>query len=148
MANHARRRAALATGLRREKARWTMLHPSLAPEAALFEEGTTELARAADRILRRHGKQIIGQQLVTRRLADIMIDLFGLAAVLSRVSTRIDDHGEAAAAVEREIARTYARQAKRRIDRAFASIDDNEDEQVKALAKHVLEVGSYPWDNV
>jgi len=148
LSDYARFRAALATGMTREKARWTMLHDSLAPEAALFEEGVTELARAADRILRKYGKGIIGQQLVTRRLADIMTDLFGLAAVLSRVSTRIDDHGEASAATEREIARAFAREAKRRIDRNFAGIDDNEDEQVKGLARHVLEVGKYPWDNV
>jgi alkylation response protein AidB-like acyl-CoA dehydrogenase len=148
LSDYARRRAALATGLRREKAKWTTLHPSLAPEAGLFEEGVTELARATDRILRRFGKGIIGQQLVTRRLADVMIDLFAMAAVLARVSTRIDDHGEAAAAVEREIARAFTRQARRRIDRAFAGIDDNEDDQVKALAAHVLELGGYPWDNV
>jgi acyl-CoA dehydrogenase family protein 9 len=71
-----------------------------------------------------------------------------VGAVLARVSTRIDDHGEAAAATDREIARAFTRQAKRRIDRSFAAIDDNEDEQVKALANHVLEVGGYPWDNV
>jgi alkylation response protein AidB-like acyl-CoA dehydrogenase len=147
LSDYARKRAALATGLRREKARWTTLHASLSTEAALFEEGTTELAKASDRILRRFGQKIIGEQLVTRRLADIMIDLFALAAVLARVSTRMDDHGEASAAGEREIARAFARQAKRRIDRAFAAIDDNEDEQVTSLARHVLEVGRYPWDN-
>ncbi|MFT3912999.1 MAG: acyl-CoA dehydrogenase family protein [Anaeromyxobacteraceae bacterium] len=148
LSDYARKRASLVTGLRREKGKWTMLHASLAEEAALHEEGTTELAKAADRILRRFGKKIIGQQLVTRRLADIMIDLFAMSAVLSRVSTKIDDHGEAAASVEREIAKAFVRQAKRRVDRNFAAIDDNEDEAVKSLAKHVLEVGRYEWDNV
>ena len=146
LSDYAKRRASLATGLRREKGRWTLLHGSLAAEAALFEEAATALARAADRILRQHGKKIIGEQLATRRLADIMIDLFALAAVLARVSTKIEDHGEASAATEREILRAFARQAKRRVDAALAGIDENEDALVKALAKHVLEVGKYEWD--
>jgi hypothetical protein len=125
-----------------------MLNPALAPEAALFEEATTALARAADRILRKHGKKIIGEQLATRRLADIMIDLFALAAVLARVSTKIDDHGEASAVTDREILKAFARQAKRRVDAAFAGIDDNEDPTVLGVAKHVLEVGRYAWDSV
>ena len=148
MSDYARKRAQLATGLRREKSRWTMLHPSLAAEAALFEEATTELARAADRILRKHGKKIIGEQLATRRLADIMIDLFALAAILARVSTQIDDHGEASAVTDREILRAFAGQAKRRVDATFAGIDDNEDVAVLGIAKHVLETGKYGWDNV
>ena len=75
-----------------------------------------------------------------------MIDLFVLAAVLARVSTRIEDRGEAAAAVEREILRAHARQAKRRVDAALAALDDNEDATVKGLAAHVLEAGRYTWD--
>jgi alkylation response protein AidB-like acyl-CoA dehydrogenase len=148
MSDYARKRASLATGLRREKARFTMLNPALAEEAALFEEATTELARAADRLLRKHGKRIIGEQLATRRLADIMIDLFALAAVLARVSTKIDDHGEASAGAEREILRAFARQAKRRVDAAFAGIDDNVDATVLSVAKRTLEVGRFEFDTV
>jgi len=148
MSDYAKKRASLATGLRREKAKFTMLNPTLAEEAALFEEATTALARAADRLLRKHGKKIIGEQLATRRLADIMIDLFCLASVLARVSTKIDDHGEASAFTDREILRAFATQAKRRVDVAFAGIDDNEDATVLRVAKHVLEIGKYGWDNM
>jgi len=148
LSDYAKRRARLATGLRRTKGKWTLLHPSLEAEAGVFEAGATELARAADRILRKHGKGIIEAQLATRRLADIMIDLFGLAAVLSRVSWRIDEAGPEAAATEREILRAYAAQARRRVDETFACIDDNPDSTVKALADHVTELGRYPWDNV
>jgi len=148
LSDYAKRRAQLATGLRREKGRWSLLHPSLAGEALLFEQAATALAVAADRILRKHGKKIIGEQLATRRLADIMVDLFALAAMLARVSTRIEDHGEASAEMERQIVRAFARQAKRRVDQNLAGIDDNEDPTVKQLAKHVLETGKYVWDNL
>jgi acyl-CoA dehydrogenase family member 9 len=148
LSDYAKRRASLATGLPRPKGRWTLLPSSLAEEAAIFEDAARALARATDRLLRRHGKKIVEAQLPTCRLADGMIDLFALAAILARVSTRIEDHGEAAAAMEKEILRTFARQARRRVAAALAEIDENEDASVEALASHVLEIGRYPWDNV
>ena len=77
-----------------------------------------------------------------------MIDLFALGAMLARVSTRVEDHGEAATAVERDILRTFARQARRRVDAALAGIDENEDASAEALANHVLETGRYAFDNI
>jgi alkylation response protein AidB-like acyl-CoA dehydrogenase len=148
LSDYAKRRAAFATGLRRMKGQWTLLHPSLATEAGLFEEATTALARAADREIRRLGKKIVGEQLVSRRLADAMIDLFALAAVLARVSTRIEDHGLAAVEVERDLLRTFALQAHRRAGAALGSLEDNEDTSLLAVARHVIEVGKYEWDNV
>jgi alkylation response protein AidB-like acyl-CoA dehydrogenase len=148
LSDYAKRRASLATGLRRPKGKWTLLAPAVAEEAAVFEACATALALATDRLLRRYGKKIVDAQLPTRRLADVMIDLFALGAMLARVSTRIEDHGEAAAAVEREILRTFAKQARRRVDAALAALDENEDASVEALANHVLEVGRYGWDNL
>ncbi len=148
MSEYAKRRASLATGIARTKGTWTLLSPALAEEAGIFQTATRDLALAADRLLRKHGKKIIGQQLATARLADVLIDLFALAAILARVSTRIEDHGEAAAAQEREILRAFAKQAKRRIGVALEGIEENEDASVDALAGHVLEVGRYEWDNI
>ena len=150
LSDYAKRRASLATGIRRPKGRWTLLAPQVAEEAAIFEAASRELAIATDRLLRKHGKKIIEAQLPTKRLADVMIDLFALGALLARVSTRIEDHGEAAARMEREILRVFARQAKRRVDGAFATMDEaeNEDAGVDALANHVLEAGRYTWDNI
>jgi hypothetical protein len=148
LSEYAKRRASLATGIHRTKGSWTMLSPALAAEAAVFEGATRDLAIAADRLLRKHGKGIIGQQLATGRLANVLIDLFALAAILARVSTRIEDHGEAAAAQEREILRAFSGQAKRRIGAALAGIDENEDASIDGLAGHVLEVGRYEWDNL
>ena len=148
LSDYAKRRASLATGLRRAKGTWTLLHPSLAEEQQAFEAATTALARAADRTLRRHGKRIIEEQLATRRLADALVDLFALGCVLARVSTAIDDRGADAAAPEREILRAFAAGARRRIDASLAGLDDGEDAAVLAVGERVLEAGRYPWDNV
>ena len=149
LSDYAKRRASLATGLRRAKGKWTLLHPSLAAEAEVFEACATDLAIAADRLLRKLGKKIVGAQLVTRRLADAMIDLFALACMLARVSTRLEDHGEAAAAAEKELLAAFAAQARRRIDANLAGLEaGEEDARLKGIAARLLEAGAYRWDNL
>jgi hypothetical protein len=148
LSDYAKRRASLATGLGGEKGRFTLVAPPLAEEARQFEDHARALALAADRLLRRHGKRIVDEQLACRRLADAMIDLFALAAVLARVSTRIEDHGEAAAERERELLRTFAAQARVRIDGALAGLDDPASRGLLALGDHAVEAGRYGWDNI
>jgi len=148
LSDYAKRRASLAAHLPREKGRFTLVSPPLAEEAKQFEDQARDLALAADRLLRRHGKKIVDEQLACRALADAMIDLFTLAAVLARVSTRIEDHGEAAAARERDLLHAFAAQARRRIRRSLATIEAPDEAGVLALGDHALESGRYVWDNV
>jgi acyl-CoA dehydrogenase family member 9 len=143
---YAIRRASLATGIPRAKSGFTKLDGLLAAEAEVFQDATRDLATATDRILRKHGKNIIGKQFASRRLADIMIDLFVLAAVLSRVNAALRDKGAEACARELEIARAFAFQAKNRIKTNLARIDDNEDEAIKSLADHAVEIERFAWD--
>ncbi|MEO5969303.1 MAG: acyl-CoA dehydrogenase, partial [Bdellovibrionia bacterium] len=137
-----------ATGIKQNKGSFDKLHPSVLPQREIFEKGVRTLAKAADRILRKHGKAIIGKQFATKRLADIMTDLFVLAAVLSRVSTSVQENGEANAAKELEILQAFASQVLRRTKDNFAQIDENDDELIKSLANHALENEKYIWDNV
>jgi alkylation response protein AidB-like acyl-CoA dehydrogenase len=146
--DYAVRRASLATGINRVKGNLTKIDPALRKHAAVFEDGTRDLAVAADRILRKHGKNIIGKQLATSRLADIMIDLFVLGCVLSRVNTSLVEKGAYEAAREIEVLQVFAFQAQRRIRGNFDAIDDNEDEAVKSLASHAFEFERYPWDTL
>ncbi len=146
LSEYARRQASLRTGIANERGRFTSVPTPLTEIAATFEAATRELAQAADRILRKHGRGIIGKQLASRRLADIMIDLFVFASVLSRVSTGIEQQGEAAMEKEIAILRAFAFQARDRIQLNFAHIDNNEDELVKALSDHAVASEGYPWD--
>jgi hypothetical protein len=99
-----------------------------------------------DRILRKHGKNIIGKQFATRRLADVMIDLFVLACVISRVTASIEAEGQEAATQEIEIARVFAGEVRGRARSNFRKIDNNDDESVKAIAEGAYERGGYGWD--
>jgi len=148
MSQYAIRRAALLTGVDRPKSRFTKTHPILRHHADIFEEGTRKLATAADRVLRKHGKKIVEKQFATRRMADIMIDLFVLSCVLSRVDAAYQEKGPEGAGRELEILEVTARMAKGHIDRNFRKIDDNDDELIKSLADFALEREGYAWDNV
>ena len=145
---YARRRASLATGLRREKTGFSMLHPAIKEKQELFEELTRDLAAAVDRVLRKHGKNIIGKQFATKRLADAMIDLFVFACTLSRVSTEIQERGATSVTKELEILEVLSGQVRRRVRSHFAKIDDNDDELIKSLADHALDAEGYTWDNL
>ena len=149
ISEYARRRASLATNvLKREKAGFSKLHPALEKQQIVFQELTRDLATAVDRVLRKHGKEIIGKQFASRRLADMMIDLFMLACTLSRVSTAVSEKGAAAVTKELEILEVLTGQVRRRVRSNFAKIDENDDELIKSLADHALDAEGYIWDNV
>jgi alkylation response protein AidB-like acyl-CoA dehydrogenase len=143
---YAKQRATWATGLPVSNPRMSKAHVALRAEADIFEDTARNLAAMTDRLLRKHGKGIIGKQFATRRLADVMIDLFVLGCVISRVTASIEAKGQDAAAEEIEIARVFAGQAVGRAKRNFRKIDDNDDELVKNIAESTYERGGYGWD--
>ena len=144
--DYARKQFTTTTGL--GKATFTKAHPSIKAHCQVFEECARNLSAAADRILRKHGKNIIHKQFATKRLADIMIDLFALACVISRVTAAINEKGEAKAAKEREILEVFAGQVSRRVRGNFGKIDDNDDELIKSLADFAFAEEKYSWDNI
>jgi alkylation response protein AidB-like acyl-CoA dehydrogenase len=144
--DYAKRRATWATGFPVSGSSMGKAHVELRPEADIFEDLARDLAAMADRLLRKHGKDIIGKQFATRRLADVMIDLWVLACVLSRVTAAIESKGADEAAEETHIARVLAGQVRGRARRNFRKIDSNDDELVKSLAEAAYERGGYGWD--
>ncbi len=149
ISEYARRRASLATNVfKRDAATFTKLHPALQKQQLAFESMTRDLATAVDQVLRKHGKNIIGKQFASKRLADMMIDLFVLASTLSRVSTAVEAKGASSVTRELEILEVFSNQAHRRFQDNFSQINENDDELVKSLANHALDLDGYTWDNV
>ena len=149
ISEYARRRASLATNVvKREKSEFTKLHPAVQVQQVVFQELTRDLATSVDRVLRKHGKEIIGKQFASRRLADMMIDLFMLACTLSRVSTAVSEKGAASVTKELEILEVLTGQVRRRVRSNMSKIDENDDELIKSLADHALDAEAYIWDNV
>jgi acyl-CoA dehydrogenase family member 9 len=146
LSEYALKHAAIRTGLVGEKLGWQLLHPGLSDQAEQFEEETRELAWVADRVLRRHGRKIFEKQFALRRIADILVDLFVLAAVLSRVNTALEDRGEEKSSRELEVARVFARRVRGRIRGNLRRVDVNDDELVKSIAGDAFEREGYGWD--
>jgi len=146
ISDYARKHLTYATGI--GKASLANVHPKVKPFAEKFDECVGQLAAAADRILRKHGKKIVEKQFATRRLADIMIDLYVLACVISRVSTALAEKGVKGAAKELSILEVFSGQVSRRVRGNFNKIDDNDDELIKELSDHAVASEGYTWDNV
>ncbi len=147
LSDYARKHAQLATG-RGETGKLQNLHEAIRPQADAFETEVRYLAQATDRILRKHGKNIVGKQFATKRLAEIMIDLFVLACTLSRVQASIDANGADKAAREIDILRVFTREARVRMKQSFRRIDNNDDELIKALADDACEAERFRWDTI
>jgi alkylation response protein AidB-like acyl-CoA dehydrogenase len=147
LSDYARKHAVLRTGIG-GNAKFTGINAAIQDQAQIFEEETRYLAQAADKILRKHGKAIIGKQLASHRLAEIMIDLFVMAATISRVQASIEAKGVEASALEIDILRTFTRAAKVRIKHNFRRIDTNDDEMLKAIADDAFSTEGFRWDTL
>jgi alkylation response protein AidB-like acyl-CoA dehydrogenase len=144
LSEYASRKMGQLTSIGRQ--RLTQVASPLEREAHACEQGIATLALAVESSLRRYGKNIIGQQLVTRRLADASIELFVGMCILSRVTALIKEKGVDRCQDELRIARIYTHQAKGNIARYLKELSRNSDEDILALARSMFERGSFPWD--
>ncbi len=136
------------TSLGRE--RLEFVPDELREEADIFEQYTLEFSRITEVLLKRHGKNIIGKQFASNRIANIAIDLTVGLAVLSRVATMIATAGKESESVQQAIAiaKIFSQQAKRRMNQKVRRIERNEDDARKALSDFIVSEGEYPWDTI
>jgi alkylation response protein AidB-like acyl-CoA dehydrogenase len=144
LSGYAGQRLTQATGVGRDRIA-SALPPALADARAVYEKYALELGKAADDMLRRHGKSVVDRQYELKRLADVAIDLFVGLCTLSRAASLVAG-GDANAKQAVSIASVFAQQAKRRMAGNVRRLTRNEDPQVDALAGFALELGHYPWD--
>lgn len=127
----------------------TLAHPSLKKMAGVLEEYAVEFATNIEVLLRRHGKQIHLRQFAQKRIADIAIDFYGMACVLSRVTRSIEvKGGPDQCMLELAIGEAFFMRANRRIRGNFKAIDRNDDDAMKLIAAQAFELGKYPFDSL
>jgi alkylation response protein AidB-like acyl-CoA dehydrogenase len=124
------------------------VHPALSQESAMVEQGVAKLAQSVESVLRSYGKGIIGQQLVTKRLADSATELFVNMCVLSRVTAMLHEKGVGGVDTEVRIAKYLIHGSHQRIAGYLRALNDNRDHDLCALADSVLSAGGYTWDVV
>jgi len=126
--------------------RLSRAHPLLSREAVIFEEFTGELARYVENMLRKHGRDIAEMQYTQRRVADMAIDLFALAACISRTTRAIERRGEEGARREIDLTSMFATSAQKRMRQIIADAATNDDEMRKAVASRAYADRGYPFD--
>jgi acyl-CoA dehydrogenase family protein 9 len=126
----------------------TRAHPLLNRETVVFEEYTADLAKNVDKVLRKHGKNIAEMQYTQKRVADMAIHLYGIAACISRTTRAIQRRGEEGARREIDLTTIFVGHAERRLREDSAAFDKNDDELRKAIASKTYTDGGYPFDIV
>jgi len=132
------------TTLRRE--RMTRAHPVLSKEAVVFEEYTSELVNNVSAVLRKHGREIAEMQYTQKRVAEMAIDLFAIAACLSRTTRAVEKRGEDGARRELDLTAIFVASAEQRLQQIVRSFDKNDDELRKSVASRAYADGGYPFD--
>ena len=107
------------------------------------------MASGANRIgavLRKHGRDIAEMQYTQKRIAEMAMDLFAIAACLSRTTRAIERRGEDGARREIELTAIFTAAAQRRLRQNVHDFTHNDDELRKAAASRAYADRGYPFD--
>jgi acyl-CoA dehydrogenase family protein 9 len=126
--------------------RLSRAHALLSREAVIFEEFTGELASAGEAVLRKHGREIAEMQYTQRRIADMAMDLYALAACISRATRAIERRGEEGARRDIDLCQIFATSAQKRLRQNVQDLTRNDDELRKAVASRAYTDRAYPFD--
>lgn len=128
--------------------RLTRAHPLLSREAVIFEEFTGELASNTEAVLRKHGREIAEMQFTQKRIAEMAIDLFAIAACIARTTRAIERRGEEGARREIDLTSIFTTAAQKRLRQNVQDFSRNDDELRKAVASRAYTDRAYPFDIV
>ena len=109
-------------------------HRAWRGETGLFGQYTGKRAGQVDKVLRRHGSEIAEMKCTQRRVSALAIDLFGLAATVSRATRVVERKGEDGARRELNLCAAFANGAEQRMKSVVTSFDENDDELRKGIA--------------
>ena len=118
--------------------------PELKEQAERFNDFADELQSNVEKVLMKYGKEIIHHEFIQQRIANMAIDLYGMAAVISRVNTKIKD-GKSAVQ-EMPLVQLYCDAAWRRVRREARQIENNLDKQRRQACDLIYNSKQIPFD--
>jgi len=124
-----------------------VLHPRLEGHRRYFERHVRELADAGQRLLDVYREHIVDRQQELERLADMAVELFATAAVLSRTQRLVDERGIAACAHEVDLCDLFAVEAGLRFRAARDALLSIQDETRRAVARSIRIAHGYAVDD-
>merc|ERR1711973_368581 len=111
------------------------VHPNLSEAAALTCKAVDALGQSVEKVLIKHGKDIINEQFILNRLANATIDIYANTCVLSRCTKTLNE-GLESAHHEQLMTEVWCRQAHTRIMDNLNQLKNPEDlENYKTMAK-------------
>jgi acyl-CoA dehydrogenase family protein 9 len=125
-------------------AKMTKAHPIFSKEVNLFCKGVDKLSAYAMQLLRVYKKDVILLQLHQKRIAEAVIDLYVMAAMLSRTTALLEaGRSKEEAKTEIYMTRSYCRMAFERIEKNMDQFDLNHDHYLGRLADTLYEDGEF-----
>lgn len=119
------------------------LHPQLRPEGHAVARLTRRLARDVIRLLGTHRERILDLELIHERIAGAAVELYAIAAVMSKLQQLLEIHngnGNGNDRYHRDliVGRSFCAHASQRIQHHLDGLFDNRDKQVLETADAVL----------
>jgi len=121
-------------------------HPALEHETEVFENYVIDLARSVEKLVRRYGKAVAEMEIQQRRLADMAIDLYAIAACISRTSRIIERRGEEGAQREIDLTKAFVLPAEARLQSNLEGFARNTDVGRMTIADWARNSGGYGFD--
>jgi len=129
------KRAAGAVGMASGNHLASHVHPNLTESAALTCKAVDAFGDAVEKVLIKHGKNIINEQFLLNRLANATIDIYANSCVLSRCSKSLNE-GIDSAYHEEMMAKVWCDESYKRIMDNLGQLKDTETlDNFKTMAK-------------
>uniref|UniRef100_W5NAS7 Very long-chain specific acyl-CoA dehydrogenase, mitochondrial n=1 Tax=Lepisosteus oculatus TaxID=7918 RepID=W5NAS7_LEPOC len=136
----AKRKAGLGTGLSLQG----VVHPELSQSGDLLVKAIEQFGGTIEDLLLKHGKKIVDEQFVLKRVADSAIDLYAMVVVLSRASRSLTQ-GHPSAQHEKVLCETWCFEAYERIMQDIKVLRSSSSKQIfknlRAISTAVVESG-------
>ena len=125
--------------------RVTKAHGAIDGLAEPVTDQVKRLRSVTEGLLREHKREVIERQFHQKRLADSISDIYAQVAVLSRVTSHLEEHGVEPSGQELYIAETFCKRAAKRVETRLNQVEDNDDERMVAIAKLAYRRGEYGY---
>lgn len=123
------------------------LHPELKSSAEIFERATVTLSRVSEQLVKKYKKDIVKEQLQTKRVAEISMEIFAGLCTLFRAHAQLETATEEEKKQILNIVKIFSAEAKRKIAYLVRRIEkSNEDKELVAVSKFICSQEKYPWD--
>ncbi|KAG9346375.1 hypothetical protein JZ751_006686 [Albula glossodonta] len=140
ISKRAKRKAGFGTGLTLQGT----VHPELTESGELAIKAIEQFGAVIEDLLLKHGKRIIDEQFVLKRVADSAIDLYAMVVVLSRASRSLSQ-GLPSAQHEKMLCETWCVEAHQRIMHDVKALRSSSSKQIfknlRAISTAVVENG-------